>query len=42
MIAFSVEQQKVHFEINEGAARRNGLKIDSRLLTLAKAPKAAK
>jgi hypothetical protein len=42
MIAFSVEQQKVHFEINEGAARRNGLRIDSRLLTLAKAPKAAK
>jgi len=41
-IAFSVEQEKVRFEINEEAARRNGLRIDSRLLTLAKAPKAAK
>ena len=42
MIAFSVEKEKVRFEINEGAARRKGLKIDSKLLVLAKAPKAAR
>jgi hypothetical protein len=42
MIAFSVEQAKVRFEINEGAARRNGLRIDSKLLTLGKAAKAAR
>jgi hypothetical protein len=41
MIAFLVEHDKVRFEINEDAARRNRLRIDSRLLTLAKAPKAA-
>jgi len=38
MIAFSVEEGKVRFEINEEAARRDGLKIDSKLLVLAKAP----
>jgi hypothetical protein len=41
MIAFSVEKGRVGFEINEDAARRAGLKIDSKLLLLAKAPKAA-
>lgn len=42
MIAFSVEDGKVRFEINEEAARRDGLKIGSKLLLLAKAPRAAK
>ena len=41
-IAFSVEQDKVRFEINAGAARYNGLKIDSKLLVLAKTPKGEK
>lgn len=42
MIGFVVENDKVRFEINEDAARRNGLRISSKLLTLAKASKAAR
>jgi hypothetical protein len=36
MINFILEDQKVHFEINNDAARKAGLKISSKLLTLAK------
>ena len=36
VIGFVVEDQKVGFEINAGAAKRKGLKISSQLLKLAK------
>ena len=36
MIGFSLQDNKVRFEINLGAAQQAGLKISSRLLTLAK------
>jgi uncharacterized protein DUF4154 len=36
MIGFSVEESKIRFEINLGAAERANLKISSRLLSLAK------
>jgi len=35
MINFTMKKNKVHFEINESAARRAGLKISSKLLKLA-------
>jgi hypothetical protein len=35
MVNFTGDQSKVRFEINEGAARRAGLKISSKLLRLA-------
>jgi hypothetical protein len=35
MIQFSLEDQRVHFEINLDAASRAGLKISSKLLALA-------
>lgn len=35
MVNFTSDQSKVRFEINEGAARRAGLKISSKLLRLA-------
>lgn len=36
MINFVIEQEKVHFEVNVEAAERAGLKISSKLLSLAK------
>ena len=36
MINFVVEQERVHFEVNVEAAERAGLKISSKLLSLAK------
>lgn len=36
MINFTVEDNKVHFEVNVDAAERAGLKISSKLLTLAR------
>ncbi|HET7623858.1 MAG TPA: YfiR family protein [Verrucomicrobiae bacterium] len=36
IINFIIEDQKVHFEINNAAARKANLKISSKLLTLAK------
>ena len=35
MVNFTNDQSKVRFEINQGAARRAGLKISSKLLRLA-------
>jgi hypothetical protein len=42
MVALSVDYGKVRFEINGEAVQRSGLKIDAKLLLLAKAPRAAR
>lgn len=35
MINFTIEESKVHFQINDNAAKKAGLKISSKLLSLA-------
>jgi hypothetical protein len=42
MVNFVMEGNKVRFDINDGAAARNGLKISSKLLSLTKRSESAK
>lgn len=42
MVNFTLEDNRIHFEINEQAAAQAGLKISSRLLSLAKVVKDAR